>query len=309
MILVFGSQGQVGQALVQAMGDAPEHIFLHRNSRDYCGDLSNIAGITETLLELRPSIIINAAAYTGVDQAESEPDLVYHINAKAPAAIAQIASRLGALLVHYSSDYVFSGSGHTAWTETDPCAPISVYGASKFEGERFITESGARHFILRTSWVYSAHGRNFLKTMLELAESRDTLRVVSDQVGVPTNAHYIALATLDLLNLATPGFGSGAVTPPPSGIYHCAPAGETTWFDYARVVINAAKSMGKAQICKTITPVSTHDYPTAAKRPLNSRLDTSKLERVLKQVPPHWQESVVETVRHVLEGVDHDLSS
>ena len=309
MIVVFGSQGQVGQALVQAMGDAPEHVFLHRHSRDYCGDLSDIAGIIETLLELRPSIIINAAAYTSVDQAESERDLAYQINAKAPAAIAQIASRLNALFVHYSTDYVFSGSGHTAWTEADPCAPTSVYGASKFEGERFIAESGARYFILRTSWVYSAHGRNFLKTMLELAESRDTLRVVSDQVGVPTNADYIALTTLDLLNLATPGFGSGTIAPPASGIYHCAPAGETTWFDYACVVINAAKSMGKAQTCKAITPVATHDYPTAAKRPLNSRLDTSKLQRVLKQVPPHWQESVVETVRYVLEGVDHDLSS
>ncbi len=306
MIVVFGSQGQVGHALVQAMGELPEHVFLHRHSRGYCGDLNNIAGITETLLELKPSIIINAAAYTNVDKAESEPDLAHQINAKAPAAIAQIATRLKALLVHFSTDYVFDGSGHALWKETDACRPISTYGASKYAGERAIIDSGARYFILRTSWVYSAHGRNFLKTMLDLAESRNVLNIINDQFGVPTDAHYLAHTTLDLLNLATPGFGSTAVPPPAPGIYHCAPAGETTWFDYASLVINTAKLLGRAQACKAIIPVPSENYPTAAKRPLNSRLNTAKLQGALGVSPPIWQESVIETVTQVIKGTGHD---
>ena len=299
MILVFGSAGQVGKSLVEQLGEIPEHVFLTRESRDYCGDLANTAGITETLLELKPEIIINAAAYTAVDRAESEPELAEKINAKAPAAIAQVAAKINSLFIHYSTDYVFNGSGTSPWRETDACAPLSVYGASKLQGEQAIAGSGAKHFILRTSWVYSAHGNNFLETMLRLANEREEIKVVSDQWGVPTHADYLAQVTIDMINLATPGWGSQGY-PPAFGIYHCAPSGETSWFEYARLVINTAKAMGYAQACKKVLSIGTADYPTPAKRPLNSRLNTEKLQAVLGMTAPDWQEAVVATVREVL---------
>ncbi len=301
MIVVFGSRGQVGQALVEALGECPTHLFLHRESQDYCGELSSLAGITETLMELKPEIIINAAAYTAVDQAESQAEQAFAINAHAVGAIAQIAAKINALLVHYSTDYVFNGSGTRPWHEAELCEPLSVYGKSKRAGEEAIEKSGCRHFILRTSWVYSQHGNNFLKTMLRLAESREEIKVVNDQWGVPTHAKLLAETTLDLINLATPGFGSDPSKMPPSGIYHCAPGGETSWFEYARLVINTAKAAGAAKACKTLTPISTAEYPTAAQRPLNSRLDTHKLQAVLGSALPDWQDDVVATVHRVLE--------
>jgi dTDP-4-dehydrorhamnose reductase len=302
MIVVFGSRGQVGQALVEALGECPTHVFLHRESQDYCGELANLAGITETLMELKPEIIINAAAYTAVDRAESEAEQAFAINAHAAGAIAQIAAKINALLVHYSTDYVFSGAGSRPWAETDACQPLSVYGKSKHAGEEMIQRSGARHFVLRTSWVYSHHGSNFLKTMLRLAESREEIRVVDDQWGVPTHARLLAETALDLINLATPGFGSASGSVPPSGIYHCAPAGETNWFEYARLVINTAKTAGTASSCKSLIPISTAEYPTAAQRPINSRLDTQKLKQVLGSKLPDWQEDVITTVHQVLDS-------
>lgn len=309
MILVFGSQGQLGRALQDAIGESPEHVFLSRDSRDYCGDITNTTGITETLMDLRPEIIIDAAAYTAVDRAEDEAELAFAVNAKAPGAIAQIAARIDALLVHYSTDYVFDGSGSRAWAETDACKPLSVYGKSKRTGEEEILVSGARHFILRTSWVYSSHGNNFLTTMLRLAESKSELRVINDQWGAPTHVDYLAAVTLDLINLASPGFGSSNPKPPDWGVYHCAPGGDTTWFDYARLLINTAKSLGAAQACKNIVPVSTAEYGSRTPRPLNSRLDTSKLTKVLGQTPPDWQDSVIQTVHQALamKDSDHDL--
>lgn len=302
MILVFGSNGQLGHALQDAIGEAPDHIFLSRESRDYCGDIENTAGLTETLLDLKPEIIINAAAFTAVDRAETEPETAMATNARAPGVIAQVAARIGALLVHYSTDYVFDGSGERAWRETDACHPLSIYGKTKQLGEEIITSSGVHYFILRTSWVYGPHGNNFLKTMLRLAEERDELSVVNDQWGVPTHVDYLAQVTLDLINLATPGFGSASSAKPPWGIYHCAPSGETTWFDYARLVIDTAKSLGHARVCKKVIPISTQNYPTPAKRPLNSRLDCTKLRTVLGQRPPDWSEAVVETVGQILSN-------
>jgi dTDP-4-dehydrorhamnose reductase len=300
MILVFGSRGQLGQALQEQIGEAPEHVFLSRDSSDYCGDITDTAGITQTLMDLRPEIIINAAAYTAVDKAESEPAVAEAANAKAVGVIAQIAAKLDSLLVHYSTDYVFDGSGTAPWKETDKTAPLSVYGKTKLAGEAAITASGARHFILRTSWVYSRYGNNFLNTMLRLSETKEEIQVVNDQWGVPTHVDYLATTTLDLINLATPGFGSQAGSPPAWGIYHCAPAGQTNWFEYARLVINTAKAHGAASACKKITPIATANYPTAARRPLNSRLDTSKLGKVLKSPPPDWQDDVIMTVGRVL---------
>ncbi len=305
MILVFGCAGQLGRSLVEQLGEIPEHVFLTRESRDYCGDLANTAGITETLLDLKPNIIINAAAYTAVDRAESEPELAEKINAKAPAAIAQVAAKINSLLIHYSTDYVFDGSGTTPWKETDACAPLSLYGSTKLQGEQAITASGAKHFILRTSWVYSQHGNNFLKTMLRLASEREEIKVVNDQWGVPTHADYLAQATLDLINLATPGLGSRG-TPPAFGIYHCAPKGETNWFEYARLVINTAKSLGAAKAVKKVLPISTAEYPTPARRPLNSRLNTSKLEQALGTAAPDWQEAVQATTRELIIEANQD---
>jgi len=305
MILVFGSQGQLGQALQEHIGEAPEHVFLSRDSTDYCGDITDIAGITQTLMDLRPEIIINAAAYTAVDKAESEPAVAEVVNSKAVGAIARIAAKLNSLLIHYSTDYVFDGSGAKPWKETDPCVPLSVYGRTKLAGEQAITASGAKHFILRTSWVYSNHGNNFLKTMLRLAETREEIQVVSDQWGVPTHVDYLAETTLDLINLATPGFGSQTNTPPTWGIYHCAPSGATNWFEYARLVINTAKAHGAASKVKKITPIKTADYPTAAKRPLNSRLNTEKLQVVLGARASDWQEAVITTVGQVLLQIEN----
>ncbi len=300
MILVLGSHGQVGQALVEQLGEIPEHVFLHRESRDYCGDLTDTAGITETLMELRPEIIINAAAYTAVDRAESEPEIAEKVNAKAPAVIAQVAAKLGSLLIHYSTDYVFDGSGTRPWQETDPCKPLSVYGKSKHAGEEAIVAAGGRHYILRTSWVYGRHGKNFLKTMLQLAEKQASINVVNDQWGVPTCADYLADITLALIDRSTPGLGAEFNKAPAHGIYHCAPAGETSWFDYARLAINHAKACGAAQACTQINPIPTSAYPTAAKRPLNSRLNTRKLAQALGVGPPDWQEAVIQTVGELL---------
>jgi len=302
MIVVFGSRGQVGQALAEALGECPTHLFLHRESQDYCGELANLAGITETLMELKPEIIINAAAYTAVDQAETHSEQAFAINAHAVGAIAQIAAKLNALLVHYSTDYVFNGTGTHPWTENDRCQPLSMYGKSKRAGEEAIEKSGVRHFILRTSWVYSHHGNNFLKTMLRLANTRKEIRVVSDQWGVPTHASLLAETTLDLINLATPSLGSDPNKMPASGIYHCAPGGETNWFEYARLVINTAKTAGAAKACRTLTPILTTEHPTAAKRPMNSRLDTHKLQAVLGSKLTDWQDEVVATVHRVLEA-------
>jgi dTDP-4-dehydrorhamnose reductase len=306
MIVIFGSQGQLGQALQEQIGEAPEHVFLSRDSTNYCGDITDTAGVTQTLMDLRPEIIINAAAYTAVDKAESEPTVAESVNAKAVGAIAQIAAKINSLLIHYSTDYVFDGSGTTPWKETDQCAPLSVYGKTKLAGEQAITASGGKHFILRTSWVYSSHGNNFLKTMLRLAETKEEIQVVNDQWGVPTHVDYLAVTTLDLINLATPGFGSESNSPPPWGIYHCAPSGETSWFEYARLVINTAKTHGAATVCKKVTPILTANYPTAARRPLNSRLDTNKLRRVLKTPPPDWQDDVIMTVGQVLIATERE---
>lgn len=308
MILVFGSNGQLGSAFQELIGQAPEHVFLTRESQDYCGDITDTQGITETLMTLRPEVIINAAAYTAVDQAETDRDAAQAANTKAPGVIAQIAAKLDSLFVHYSTDYVFDGSGSAAWSETSPCQPLSVYGQTKRAGEEAVMAAGGRHFILRASWLYGRHGKNFLKTMLTLAETREEIRVVNDQWGVPTHVDYLAGVTLDLVNLATPGFGSTA-KPPASGIYHCAPSGETNWFEYARLVINTAKAHGAGAKVKKIVPVPSSEYPTVAIRPANSRLNTEKLARVLGSAAPDWEEDVILTVGQVLQAQEEEDAS
>ena len=297
MIVVFGSNGQLGQTLRQQMGEAPEHVYLKRDSSDYCGDITDTAGMTQTLMDLRPDVIINAAAYTAVDLAEQNQAQARAVNAKAPAALAQIAAKINALLIHYSSDYVFDGHGDQPFIETDRCGPLSVYGQTKHEGEEGILGSGARHYILRTSWVYSPQGKNFLTTMLRLAQTQTELRVVADQWGVPTSTEFLANATLDLISLATPGYGSPRdARPPESGLYHCAPSGLTNWHDYAKLIIETARKLGEALTVRSIVPISTAEYPTPARRPLNSRLNTEKLQHTLGRQFPDWAEDVIMAV-------------
>lgn len=301
MILVFGSHGQIGRALIENFSHIHPNWFLHRESRDYCGDLNNFSGITETLIKLRPTVIINAAAYTAVDQAEFHPAQAFAINAESIEKISRIAARINALLVHYSTDYVFSGSGTRPWSEADMAKPISVYGESKLYGEKAIQHSGVRHFIIRASWVYSHRGNNFLKLILRLADSEENIKIVNDQWGVPTHANLLARTTRDLIRHAISCDRSAPGNSPPFGIYHCTPSGETNWFEYAQLVINTAKAAGAARTCKRLIPISNSEYPTAAKRPLNSRLNTKKLQSLLGVQMPDWRHDVISTVHRVLE--------
>jgi dTDP-4-dehydrorhamnose reductase len=283
-ILLFGKNGQVGWELQRSLAPLGEVVALDRASTPWCGDLANPEGIRATVREVRPDVIVNAAAYTAVDKAESEPELCRTINALAPQAMAEEAARLGACLVHYSTDYVFDGSGTQPWREDDAIGPVSVYGATKAEGESAIAASGARHVVFRTSWVYAARGGNFIATMLRLAQERDRLTVIDDQHGAPTGADLIA----DVTAHAVHAVGRGAV---PSGIYHLAPAGETTWCGYARYLLGIAREAG-APVKAQVDGIPTTAYPTPARRPHNSRLDCRKLQQAFGLQLPDWRQGV-----------------
>ena len=232
-ILLLGKGGQVGWELQRSLAVLGDVTALDFDSQEHCGDFSNPAGVTDTVRDLRPDIIVNAAAHTAVDKAESEPDLARLLNATTPGVLAEEAARLGALLVHYSTDYVFDGSGTRPWVETDTPAPLSCYGRTKLEGEQLIQQSGARHLILRTSWVYAARGGNFAKTMLRLAQERDRLTVIDDQWGAPTGADLLADVTAHAIRHL-------AQHPQDGGLYHCVAAGETNWNLYAKEVLTLA---------------------------------------------------------------------
>lgn len=288
-ILLFGCNGQVGSALQKSLQSLGDVIALDRNNSQFCGDFTNPEAIATTIREIKPSVIVNAAAYTAVDKAESEPELAFLINAETPGILAQEAETLGAWLVHYSTDYVFDGSGTRPWQETDMPNPLNVYGTSKLQGERNIAASCSRYIVLRTSWVYAAQGNNFAKTMLRLAQERESLSVVNDQIGAPTGAAQLAELTATIIpklmhdeNLA--------------GLYHAVAAGETSWYDYARFVIDCARKRGVAIKVKDtdIVPVASDQFPTPAKRPCNSRLDTSKLRRAFDLDLSPWQVGVEE---------------
>jgi dTDP-4-dehydrorhamnose reductase len=291
-ILLLGKNGQVGWELQRSLAPLSELIALDRHSHGYCGDLLNPAGMAQTVLSVKPDVIVNAAAYTAVDKAESDRATAYTINAESPTAIAQAAHKIGAALVHYSTDYVFDGSGSTPWMESDTPAPLSIYGASKLAGEQGIAASGARHLIFRTSWVYGARGGNFAKTMLRLAQERESLSVINDQIGAPTGADLLADITAQTIPhlLAQPELG---------GLYHLAAAGETSWHGYAQHVFAVARQQGTVLKLQDdlLKAIPTSEYPTAAQRPLNSRLNCSKLKSNFALHLPHW------TV-----GVDHMLA-
>ncbi len=294
-ILLLGKGGQVGWELQRSLAVLGNVTALDFDSQEHCGDFSNPAGVADTVRDLRPDIIINAAAHTAVDKAESEPDLARLLNATTPGVLAEEAARLGALLVHYSTDYVFDGSGTRPWVETDTPAPLSCYGRTKLEGEQLIQQSGARHLILRTSWVYAARGGNFAKTMLRLAQERDRLTVIDDQWGAPTGADLLADVTAHAIRHL-------AQHPQDGGLYHCVAAGETNWNLYAKEVLTLAVQAQPAIKLKAteIAPVPTSAFPTPAARPHNSRLDTARLQATFGLRLPHWRDGVARMLTEIL---------
>lgn len=286
-ILLFGKNGQVGWELQRSLAPLGEVIVLDSDCTELCGDFTNLAGIAQTVRVVAPDVIVNAAAHTAVDRAESEPELARTINALAPGTLAEEARRSNAWLVHYSTDYVFDGSGNRPWCETDTPAPLNVYGASKLEGEQLIQQSGCNHLIFRTSWVYGTRGGNFAKTMLRLAQERDSLKVINDQIGAPTGAELLADVTAHAIRAALR-------EPELAGLYHMTAGGETSWYAYAAFVLDFARRAGMALRVppEAIEAVSTNAFPTAAKRPHNSRMDTTKLRRAFGLNLPPWQGGV-----------------
>ena len=294
-ILLLGKNGQVGWELQRSLALLGQVTALDFDSSEHCGDFSQPGKVAATVRALRPQVIVNAAAHTGVDKAESEPDLAQLLNATTPGVLAQEAAKTGALLVHYSTDYVFDGSGSRPWTESDAPAPLSVYGRTKWEGEQLIEQSGAQHLILRTSWVYAARGGNFAKTMLRLAQERERLTVIDDQWGAPTGADLLADVTAHAIRHLQ-------ARPQDAGLYHVAAGGETNWNLYAKHVLAQAQQAQPAIKIKAIevAPVPTSDFPTAAVRPYNSRLDTRKLQTTFGLSLPPWQQGVARMVAEIL---------
>jgi len=297
-LLLMGKNGQVGWELQRSLAPLGDLVALDRHSTladGGCGDLNDLDGLRETVARLRPDVIVNAAAHTAVDKAESEPELARALNAIAPGVLAEAAHAVGALLVHYSTDCVFDGSGTAPWTEGATTGPLSVYGQTKLEGERLIAAAGSRHLIFRTSWVYAARGCNFAKTMLRLAQEREQLTVIDDQVGAPTGADLISDVTAHAIRHT---LRDGACC----GTYHLAAAGETTWNGYARFALETARALKPdlAIKAKDVVPVPTSAYPTPARRPLNSRLHTSNLCNTFGLNLPHWQHGVRRMLAEIL---------
>ena len=297
-ILLLGCNGQVGWELQRSLSVLGEVVALGSapatSTDGLCGDLGDLDGLARTVRRVAPDIIVNAAAYTAVDRAETEPERAHAINALAPGVLALEAQRLGAWLVHYSTDYVFDGSGSTPWKEDDRCAPLSVYGSTKRAGE-LVVAACDKHLILRTSWVYAARGGNFAKTMLRLAAERESLTVIDDQIGAPTSAELLADVTAHALRAAM-------ARPELAGTYHCAADGQTSWRGYAQFVLTQARAMGVALKAgpEQVQATSTAQYPTPAQRPLNSRLDTEKLRSAFSLHLPLWQIGVQRMLQETL---------
>jgi len=294
-LLLLGAGGQVGWELQRSLAPLGELVALDHDSTEYHADFSRPELLAETVIQVRPDVIVNAAAHTAVDKAESEPELARKLNALAPAVIAQAADRLGALMVHYSTDYVFDGSGIRPWREDDPTGPLSVYGRTKLEGEQLVAANCERHLIFRTSWVYAARGANFAKTMLRLAKERDRLTVIDDQFGAPTGAELLADVTAHVIREALRDRSK-------HGLYHLVASGDTTWHGYARFVLEQAQAAGVE--LKTppaaVEPVPTSAFPTPARRPHNSRLDTSKLRAAFGLALPDWRLGVARMFKETL---------
>lgn len=290
-ILILGGSGQVGMELRHSLApwgtvEAPPRAAL---------ELTDLAAVDDYLDSRSPGLIVNAAAWTGVDAAEAEPDVAFRLNAELPACLARKARARGIVLMHYSSDYVYPGTGHQARHEDSPAGPLSVYGESKLAGDAAIQSSGARHLIFRTSWIYSPRGRNFLKTMLRLGREREALQVVADQIGAPTPARLIAETSAQ----AWGRLRQGRLAP---GLYHLAARGETSWHGFATEIFRLARERGMSLAIDrgTLNAIATRDYPTPATRPLNSRLDTRRLEQGLGMRLPTWQAQLAPTLDELL---------
>lgn len=286
-ILITGSHGQVGHALTQHLQGLGE---IHALGREQL-DLARPEAIRAVMQSLRPAIVINAAAYTAVDQAESEEALALRINAEAPGILAEEVVKIGAYLIHYSTDYVYDGSKQGAWTEDDPVSPLSAYGRSKLAGELAIAATGVPHLILRTSWVYGLHGKNFLLTMLRLAQSRDSLSIVDDQIGAPTWSHTIAQATANIVRQ----FPRAEQIKELSGIYHLCANGHTSWHGFAQAIFSHPAVHQRP----ALQAITTAQYPTPARRPANSVMNTEKFRQHFGELPS-WQEAL----QHCLSGLD-----
>jgi dTDP-4-dehydrorhamnose reductase len=294
-ILLFGRTGQVGWELQRSLAPLGEVVALGSATQEgLCGDFLDGEGVARTVRAVQPDAIVNAAAYTAVDKAESEGDKAAQVNAITPGVIAQAAAEIGAWLVHYSTDYVFDGSGERPWREDDPTGPLSAYGRTKLAGEQRIAAANPRHLILRTSWVYGARGGNFAKTMLRLARERDRLTVIDDQFGAPTGADLLADVTAHALRGLLAGTGE-------AGIHHVAAAGETTWNRYARFVLATAQQSGVTLKAgpDQVEPVPTSAFPTPARRPHNSRLDTSRFCAAFGLALPPWQQGVARMLQEI----------
>lgn len=293
-ILLFGKNGQVGWELQRALAPLGKLTALDRHSAEYCGDFENPQGIAETVRNLKPTVIVNATAYTAVDKAESDKEKAQLVNATAVEFLAKAAEECGALLVHYSTDYVFNGSGDKPWNEDDATEPMNVYGETKRQGEQAIALNMSKYLIFRTSWVYAARGNNFAKTMIRLAKDRETLSVINDQFGAPTGADLLADSTAHAIRVAL-------VKPEVSGLYHLIASGTTTWFEYAGMVIAQARAKGVELQVQTINPVETAAFPTPAKRPNNSRLNTTKFRETFGLVLPEWEAGVTRLIDELYE--------
>ena len=295
-ILLFGKNGQAGWELQRSLAPLGEVTALDTGDGERCGDFTRPQEIVATVRAVSPHVIVNAAAHTAVDRAESEPQLVHTINAFVPGALAQEAKRLDALLVHYSTDYVFDGTGDRPWIETDATGPLNVYGASKLQGEDLIRQAGCKHLIFRTSWVYAARGGNFARTMLKLAAERDSLSVIDDQIGAPTGAELLADVTAHAIRMT-------AREPGLCGLYHLVASGETSWHGYARFVLEHARRSGVPLkvVPEAIRAVPSSEFSSAARRPLNSRLDTGKLQQAFGLNLPPWQNGVARMLTEYIE--------
>ena len=287
-ILLFGGNGQVGTELQRTLAPLGELVVATRNGTSATGANSVVAdfnaprSLPAVIDTVAPDIVVNAAAYTAVDRAEGDADAAFRVNAESPERIANACAARDAWLVHYSTDYVFDGSSTRPYREDDPVAPLGVYGASKLAGERAIQASGARHLIFRTAWVYAAHGHNFLRTMLRLAAERDELRVVGDQVGAPTSAGLIAEVTAQVLVQA----------PVQPGLWHLVASGQTSWHGFADAIVAGAFERGLLPRMPRVVPIATSEYPTPAKRPAYSVLDTTRLQRDFEIRPAAWQDGL-----------------
>lgn len=299
-LLILGKNGQVGWELVRALQSFGEVLALDRSidqATDYCGDVTNYAAIQRLLDTFQPDVVVNATAYTAVDKAETEREQADLVNHLAVKNLAEKCLAINALLIHYSTDYVFNGLGAQPWLEDDATTPINYYGESKRNGELALESSGVKFINFRTSWVYGTHGSNFIKTMLQLAQSRDALNVIDDQIGAPTGAALIADVTAQVIRYYVLNRPLQSAL---HGHYHLAAQGATSWFGYAQYIFTVARSRGAMLKIQQLSPIATSQYPTAAKRPLNSRLNTQKLQHTFDIHLPNWELGVEKVIREIV---------